>query len=231
MLDFAYYGLSAYAILFLVLTFYKAGKPSGSSNKLALRVGGLIAAWLLYVYLLIQSGFLLNFSLPPRFPLLILLPLVIFSIVLYHKLKKSKIIHNISAKSLVYFQTFRILVEIMLLYTFIEGVIPISATFEGANFDIIMGISAPIVALTIYRNLKKNRGFAVAWHILGIAMILFVAVIIGTSMYFPLMWTSRVPLVSPELLSFPYFLIAACIAPFAILIHVIALAQLRALKK
>ena len=186
--------------------------------------------WISYVAAIVMTGWLDDLSLPPKFPLLIIAPFILFLVFFYRSQRKSQVISNIPHKWLIIFHTFRILVEVMLYFTFIEGVIPESATFDGNNFDIIMGISAPIVALTIYRNLQKNRRLAAAWNVLGILMILVVAVTIGTSMYAPQLWGSETTLVSMEFVEYPYFLIASLIAPGAIFVHVISLIQLRQMR-
>ncbi len=127
----------------------------------------------------------------------------------------------------VYFQSFRILVELLLLYTFREGIIPISATFEGLNFDILMGISAIPMGYFVFRKKEFNLILAKAWNILGIGMILFVALIIGTSLYFPALWGNNPVLINGEFMLFPYVLVPVLLAPMAIFMHIVSLRQLK----
>ena len=56
----------------------------------------------------------------------------------------------------VFLQSFRIIVELLIYGAFLEGVFPQRATFEGLNFDILVGISAPVIGWLI---LKKRIGF------------------------------------------------------------------------
>ena len=44
----------------------------------------------------------------------------------------------------------RVGVEVVLFWLFIKRVVPESMTFEGRNFDIISGITAPFVAYFAY---------------------------------------------------------------------------------
>lgn len=224
MLETTYYLLSAFAVIFVFFILFKAEKSTTSHHKLSGLVLSFSAAWLLYCFALIESGTLLDYSLPPKFPLLIILPFSIACVFLYRLVKKSAVIETVKMEYLVLFQGFRIAVEIMLYYTFVIGVIPETATFDGYNFDMIMGISAPLLFLLMKRG-KVSNFFLKIWNIFGIVMILFVAIIIGSSMYFPQLWDYK-SIVSEDFLSFPYFLIAACIAPWAIAVHVIALAKL-----
>ena len=114
----------------------------------------------------------------------------------------------------------------LLLYTFYAGIIPQSATFEGLNFDVLMGISAPFVAYFLVQQ-NASRGVLYLWNILGIAMVLFVGYIIASSMYFPQTWGSEVPIVSMKFIEMPYLLLAGFLAPLAIFMHIVSLIQLR----
>ena len=234
MLALTYFTLSAYVIGFLYLIMNKGLRLSQASPNKRKRtisialVSGI--AWLTYVAVLIQSGILKDLELPPKFPLFILIPIIAFQVGFYNRHKNSEVIRNVPRHWLIYFQSFRVFVEIMLYYKFLDGIIPESATFEGYNFDIVMGAMAPIIALTLYRRIEKFRALAVVWNIVGMLMILLVAVVIGTSLYLPDVWGSELPLVSDQFVELPYFLIAAVIAPGAIFVHVISLIQLRQLK-
>ncbi len=53
-----------------------------------------------------------------------------------------------------YLNVVRIPVEIVLFLLFLHNAVPEIMTFEGRNFDIIAGISAPFIA---YYGLTKNR--------------------------------------------------------------------------
>jgi len=52
-----------------------------------------------------------------------------------------------SLTTLTYVHIVRIPVEIVLWWSFLKGRIPVAITFEGMNFDILSGISAPFTAL------------------------------------------------------------------------------------
>lgn len=229
MLALSYYILSLFAIIFVYAQFYRAEQKAKIKHKISTIILLASLLWLGYCFGLISSGILLNYSLPPRFPLLIILPFSALCILMYRSLLNSNITPQLNTSAFIYFQSFRILVEVMLYYTFIKGVLPESATFSGHNFDIIMGISAPIVGY-LYTKGKLSSSLLRIWNIVGITMILVVAVIIGSSMYFPALWKFQ-SIVSDDFLSFPYFLIAACIAPWAILVHVILLAQQKFIKR
>jgi hypothetical protein len=115
----------------------------------------------------------------------------------------------------------------IILYTFKEGILPQTATFEGHNFDVLMGAAAPFIGYFLFRKGVKNLLLARTWNVLGILMILFVALTIATSYYQPSIWGSEVPLVADEFFSYPYLLLPAFLAPMGIFFHVVSLLQLR----
>lgn len=235
MLENSYYILST-VMLVLVLGIYSFyGVRIISDSKL--RTKKILSAfipfllWLVYIKLISGSALLLNLDLPPKFLLLILLPLIVLFIGFYITQRNNKIIAAIPSPIAIALQSFRIVVEYILLYTYFKKIIPITATFEGLNFDIIMGFSAPFIAFLVYKNLAKYRDIAVYWNYFGIFLILFVASVIGTSIYAPFIWGSEEILVDMAFLDFPYFLIPGFLAPLGIFLHVVSLIQLKHYEK
>ena len=230
MLPTIYILFSAIVALAVLLAYrivlQKMAIPARERSKKFLMASGVVFGWIAYLTILSLTGILKDLDLPPKFPLLVFLPLVIGFIAFYRRSRNSEVIKQIPKTWPVYFQSFRIIVELILLYTFYANIIPESATFEGLNFDILMGISAPFVAYLLVRR-NGSRALQYLWNILGVSMVLFVAYIVATSMYFPEMWDSKVPLVSMEFIEMPYLLLAGFLAPIAIFMHVVSLAQLR----
>jgi hypothetical protein len=234
MIGLFYIALTLLIIVLFVLGYYKTlgSIPDGGVliNRKMYLFSLPLAVWFTYLVIVEQNGILLNFNPPPKFPLLIFVPFFIFTIVFYFRKKNSAIIHAIPKRWPIFFQTFRVLVELLLLFTFYQGIIPELATFEGLNFDILMGLSAPFIGLWVYTKNKTRKRIAYSWNILGILMVLFVGFIIASSLYFPHIWDESAPSVQIEFLQFPYLLLPAFLAPMAIFMHVIALIQLRNIK-
>jgi len=84
---------------------------------------------------------------------------------------------------------------------------PKEATFEGLNFDIIMGISALPIGLLIYKTGRKYKTLLRIWNIAGILMVLFVALIVATNTYQPQIWGYTEPSVKKEFMQLPYLLL------------------------
>lgn len=200
--------------------------PAKERSKKFIVASVVVLGWIAYLTILSLTDVLKDLNLPPKFPLLIFAPQVIGFIIFYRRSKNSAVIKEIPKTWPVYFQSFRIVVELIILYTFYANILPETATFEGLNFDVLMGISAPFIAYLIVRK-DGSRLIQYLWNVLGICMVLFVAYIVASSIYFPETWGSETPLVSMKFMEMPYLLLAGFLAPLAIFMHVVSLAQLR----
>lgn len=230
MLTLSYYLLSFIMLSIIIFVVIQLQKKRGINPRKALQHTSLILAiWFSYLVYLSNTGFLTELQLPPRLPLFVFVPFAIFSIVFYRKAIRSKWIKDLPLTWLTYPQSFRIFVELILLYTFYEGIIPKEATFEGLNFDVLMGISAPFMAYFIFRKPNFNKGLALFWNTLGILMILFVAFIIGTSFYNPKIWGQDEVMVALDFVQFPYLLVAGVLAPLGIFMHVVSIAKIKSM--
>lgn len=231
MLEFGYIGLSVLMSLIIIFGYRNALiKDANQTKKQNKKLGILIfslVSWFGYLFILSSQEILFDLSFPPKIPILIFIPIIIATIIFYFKNKNKTILQHIPKSYPVYYQTFRIFVEIILLFTFYKNIIPKAATFEGLNFDIIMGISAPFMGYFVFQKQIKYPFLAKAWNILGILMVLFVFFIIATGFYQPQLWNSETPTVSMEFIQLPYLLIAGFLAPSAIFMHILSLMQLR----
>ncbi len=229
MLEASYIVLSIVMMILIAIGYRKISqKISTQGSDLNLPILLIpISIWIVYILILSASSIIQDYGLPPRFPLLVFLPFFILTGLFYYRNRDNAAFGQIPLKWTTFYQSFRILVEVMLLYTFYKGLIPEEATFEGYNFDILIGISAVFVGTLLAGNIPKYRGILTAWNILGIIMVLIVGFIIGGSIYNPSLFAYDSPAVSKDFLSLPYFLIPGFLAPSAIFIHVVALLQIR----
>lgn len=175
--------------------------------------------WIGIVMTLSYIGFFTNTrSLPPRM-LFVLLPSVLYVIYFYRKLKPGVL----KQKYLVAIHTMRIPVELMLYRLYGEGRIPKIMTFEGWNFDILMGITA--LLLLLHSLIFKQQLQAIFFRIWNVAGLLFLSVIVITALVSA---PSPIQLLAFEqpniaILQFPYTLLPAVIVPLVLLSHLLGL--------
>jgi hypothetical protein len=82
-----------------------------------------------------------------------------------------RFIDSLDLKKLTFFHIVRIPVEFLILWLFIENQVPELMTFEGQNFDIISGITAPIIAFWAFREGKVNKKLLLAWNLICLGLL------------------------------------------------------------
>ena len=164
------------SILFVIITiatawwFYKA---SDSNKKMLL----LIVCWLIIQGVLAQTGFYtITDTMPPRF-LLTLGPLLVFIIVLFTTHKGKEQVNRFDAGKLTLIHLVRIPVELTLLLLFLNGAIPGIMTFEGQNFDILSGITAPLIYYFVFVKKNAGSGILLAWNIICLVLLVNIVAI------------------------------------------------------
>ena len=183
--------------------------------------------WLSLGWLVVQGvATLLNFyntnttAFPPKFILLVLPP-VLFIAYLFFSERGKHIISRLSLYDLTMISIVRIPVEFCLFWLFLEKTIPKLMTFEGRNFDILAGITAPFVAYFIIRNLsshnpnskiKNPRSILLAWNI--VALLLLINIVVNAVLSAPFVF-QKFGFEQPNIaiLNFPFSWLPGFIVP------------------
>jgi len=107
--------------------------------------------------------------------------------------------------------------EIVLLQLFIHKMIPELMTFEGRNFDIIMGITAPIIGFLYLKKWLRKKGLLV-WNIIGLCLILFILLngLLSAELPFQQFGFEQP---NRALAYFPFVLLPATVVPIVIWTH------------
>lgn len=181
-----------------------------------------VLGWIGYIVVLSSRGVLNDFGLPPRVPLLIVIPAITAIVFVTGKSSFKNILVNTRLHLPVYLQSFRIFVELLIYGAFLEGVFPEQATMNGLNFDILVGISAPVIGLLIQYNKIRVKALIV-WNIIAL-VILAVTVYSFISTYYFTDYLSRIGS-NKSFVDFPYLLLPSVLLPVAIFLHVISIRQ------
>lgn len=131
----------------------------------------------------------------------------------------------LNSKALLSIHILRIPVELILYKLYLQYKIPLSMTYKGMNFDIVMGISALILLLYILRSNKRvNRSFFIAWNILGIGFLSFIVILAILSSPLPV---QQFAFDQPNIgvLAFPYCLLPSGVVPVVLMAHILLLRQ------
>ena len=183
--------------------------------------------WLVYMSALAGTGFFRVFTMPPRIGLFLILPL--FAGIAYFFLRKK---HAVLAQAIppawpLYLQSFRIAVELLILGMFWRGMFPVEPTMEGYNFDILAGLTAPVVAYLAFQRKAISRQIVRWWNILGLVLLANVVIIFNTLLLKPALWGYDSSPVNPAFGAMPYLQIAGIFMPLAVFLHFFSLAQMR----
>lgn len=231
MLKFAYISLSLLMLVILYLIGNYAIKKSADNhqqqrNKRRTLILGLVL-WQIYISALGISGILTNLSFPPRFVILMILPAFAFIGIFLHKNRKSKWIQSIPAAWLVIYQSFRIIIESLFVYTVAAGLLHKNVTIEGYNYDMVFAFTAPIVALVVFRSKALPKKLLLAWNFLGLGVIAVIITLFVTTIYFPHIYGSEITPFPSDFGLYPYMLVPGFLMPSAVFVHVLSIVQLK----
>jgi hypothetical protein len=186
-----------------------------------------LAVWLVYSGTLGYLGLMAGPWHGIQGPAFILLPVVLFvALFLSRSETAAKLAMSIPLALLLGAQAYRVIVEVFLHALAASGLAPRMLTYEGANFDILIGFSAVVVAWAYSSGRLSDRA-ALAWNIVGLGMLANVVVRAILTTPGPLnLLASEVP--NQVLGRFPYTFIPGLMAPLAVTLHVLAIRALRA---
>jgi hypothetical protein len=158
-------------IAFIVITllsvwqFYRATNQS----KLFLII---MILWMAVQFFSGNSNFYINASSgPPRVVFLIFPPLILITL-LFIVPQGRIFINNLKIKELTLLHAIRIPVEIALFFLYLSKTIPEIMTFEGRNFDIIAGLTAPIITYFGFNKNKISDKLLIVWNVICLGLLL-----------------------------------------------------------
>jgi hypothetical protein len=203
------------ATIFTVWQFYNA---SGKSN--ALLIG--LAIWMIFQTGLSLTGFYeVRESVPPRFVLLIG-PGIIFTALSFLTKRGRAFIDSLNLEKLTLLHTVRVPVEITLYFVCAAGLIPVLMTFEGNNYDIISGLTAPLIYYLVFFIKKASRSFLLIWNFICLGLLANVLTIAILSAQTPF---QRLAFDQPNIgvTFFPFVWLPTVIVPIVLFSHLAAI--------
>lgn len=186
----------------------------------------------LTMWLLIQAVLTLNniyqadtHSFPPKIVLFGILPTMLTLVFLFSTSKGRQFIDSLPLKNLIYLNIVRIPVEIVLYWLFLNKAIPELMTFEGRNFDIAAGITAPIIAYFGLTKTKFSRQTILIWNFVCLGLLINIVVNALLSAPSPI---QKFAFDQPNIaiLNFPFSWLPTFIVPIVLLGHLTSIRQL-----
>ncbi len=209
--------------LLSVFLFYKASR------------GSLVTLIILFVWLFVQkliasSGFYTNTqTLPPHFALAIGPPLL-FILLLFATLKGRAFVDSLHLPTLTLLHIVRIPVELVLFWLFLHKGVPQLMTFEGRNFDILSGLTAPVVLYFGFAKQRINTKLLLAWNFvcLGLLINIVANAVLSAPFRFQQFGFEQPNI---AVLYFPFVWLPCCVVPLVLLSHLAAIWQLLRVKQ
>lgn len=229
-LKFSYLALSLLMSLILLFIGFKTIRKTFPDKRIARRkkiiLSSSLLAWHLYILALASSGILMNYDFPPRFFLLLILPAFIFTGAFIYKNRNYSWLQNIPQHWLIYYQSFRILIETLFVFSVARGILHYHVTIEGYNYDMVYAPTALIVAFLFSRKIISPKA-VIFWNYAGLGVIASIIFLFLSTTYLPELYGSKSMLLSEEFVLYPFVLVPAFLMPSAVFVHVLSIVQLK----
>jgi hypothetical protein len=221
----------AVVVAMLVLVLWGAARVAwrvGPGAVRGVRVAGVaLVGWLALLAVLADRGFFEDFqSMPPRFLPVLGLPLLALLALAFSR-RVAPLLAALPPAWPVAAQAFRIPVEIVLWRLAAAVAIPELLSFHGRNWDILVGLTAPLVAYACFVRRAWPAGVARWWNWAGIVILL--NVVVHAQLSVPTPW--RIFETDPPttfIADWPYVWLPGFLVPLAWLLHAVSLRQLHA---
>jgi hypothetical protein len=194
------------------------------NSRFAFWILAALCAWFIYVGVLGYLGVIANTAIFPPGIALIFVPIVVFLVLFIVRIGSSAGVRVALAFPLwvlIGTQVFRVGVELFIHQLWINGLVPKMLTFAGANVDIYIGASAPVIAWLSMRGQWGQR-VALLWNILGLLSLANVVTRAVLTAPGPLhLIHAEVP--NRMIGTFPFMFIPGFFVPLAVVLHVLAI--------
>jgi hypothetical protein len=204
----------------------RAALPRGAAVRLGAGLGLAVTGWLAFTAALAAAGILARWDATP--PRVALLPITVLATMILLAMTRTfgSLVEAAPPAWPIALQAFRLPVELLLWGLFVEGRIPERMTFGGRNLDVLVGLTAPLLAWAVSRG-RVGRLVVAAWNVAGLGFLANIVIIAIRSAPGPLNagW-GGVP--NTAIAEVPFVWLPAFLVPLAVFGHVVALRQLAA---
>lgn len=166
-------GIPAYIIITFLVTVFLTGLLFILAVKNKTIPVIVLTLWLVVTGILAFKEFFIETTATPPMFIFAVAPAFIFILIVMVSKKGHAFTNTLDVRSLTLLHIVRIPVEVVLYWLAVEKVIPDLMTFEGRNFDIICGITAPVIYFVCFRGTKVlNQKLLLAWNFICLGLLL-----------------------------------------------------------
>ena len=211
-------------ILFVLTTLATVGIFFLASQKNKVAFGIVLLIMIFQAFLGLQRFYHDSDAMPPRL-MLMLLPSAVPILFAFFTRTGKKFINALDLKTYTYLHTVRLPVEVVIFGLFMHQLMPQSMSFEGRNFDVISGLTAPIIAYLGFRQGVVNKPLLLIWNIVCLGLVLQV---VGTGILSAPSPFQQLSFEQPNVavLYFPFIWLPTIVVPIVIFGHLVAVRRL-----
>lgn len=181
--------------------------------------------WLAIHGVLAYSGFYQELEVQPPRITLALFPTLMGIVLLFAFKKTRTCLAKLDMKGLTLLHTIRVPVEIVLYLLFTFGAIPELMTFSGRNWDILAGLTAPVVYYYGFVCKTLSNKTILLWNLLCLGLLLN---IVGNALLSAPLPFQQFAFEQPNkaLFFFPFTWLPAYVVPVVLLAHLVVIYRL-----
>lgn len=202
-------------------------RTSWSEAKKKRVINGLIGSliiWFLFVTIWSVSGLMSDFSIfPLNFAPVLVIPFATIVLLCIFSSNLSEMLNQVNPSTILYLQSFRVFVELILWLMVVGLIIPIQMSFEGRNFDIFVGLTGPLMGLLVSKG-KVSKSGLITWNIVGLGILTNIVAIAMLSTPTPIRMFFNEP-ANTIVATFPSVLLPAFLVPLAYTLHFFSIKQ------
>ncbi|MEO5912250.1 MAG: hypothetical protein ABIP95_15285 [Pelobium sp.] len=220
------FGLTTVATLLLFIWTVKNSNSETTRQKSTQILIGLTIWLIVQTILTIKDVYNTDTnSFPPKIMLFGILPTILTILFLFLTQKGRRFIDSLPLKNLTYLNIVRVPVEIVLFWLFLNKAIPELMTFEGRNFDIIAGITAPLIAYFGITKNKLNQHTILIWNFICLGLLINIVINALFSAPSPIQeFAFEQPNIA--ILNFPFSWLPTFVVPIVLFGHLTSIRQL-----
>jgi hypothetical protein len=182
--------------------------------------------WLALTGLMAYRGlFTDTSSMPPKL-IFAIVPAVLFIIIFLFSKKGQEFCGQLDLRMLTLLHVVRIPVELVLYWLAAHKAVPELMSFEGRNFDILSGLTAPVIYFVCFKgSVLKRRGLLLIWNFICLALLFNIVINAILAAPFPF---QQFAFDQPNIavLYFPFIWLPAFIVMAVLFSHLVAIKRL-----
>lgn len=208
-----------------IIRVFRTTVKASTAKRKYVPIIGLLLLWTVLTLLTLQGVFLDTIkNTPPAFmPAVLAANLFAVYFALYYKPLQE--LNPQKMKFVVALQTFRLPLELIFVWLLTLNLLPIQMTFEGRNFDVLVGLTAPLIAYFGYHKNILPRWLLIGWNFIGLALLANIVIIAILSAPTNFQVFTNLPH-NTLVLQAPYHFIPFFLVPLALFGHLYALKRL-----